>query len=99
MSSTEQTGTGRPGIVHISHKHGTVPVLLYQPTSSRPSPAIVLGAEAYGLNKFTSDVASRLASAGYVVLVPDYYRGEQLAKPDDYSDFTEVMGFIDRLDF
>jgi carboxymethylenebutenolidase len=85
--------------ITLEHRGGRVPVLVCEPDADGPWPAIVLGAEAYGINRCTRDVAARLADAGYVVLAPDYYRGEGLTRPDDYSDFTEVMGFIERLDF
>jgi carboxymethylenebutenolidase len=59
----------------------------------------VLSPEAYGVNEFTRNVATALGTEGYVVVVVDYYRGNGLSEPDNYSDFTEVMGFIDDLDF
>jgi carboxymethylenebutenolidase len=99
VTNEEQGATGDARTVTLEHKGGRVPVLVHEPLGGARRPAIVLGAEAYGINAFTRDVAARLAAAGYVVLVPDYYRGESLSRPDDYSDFTEVMGFIDRLDF
>ncbi len=81
--------------------HGTaqVPTLVYVPEGGGPRPAIVISAEAFGINSFTKEVASDLASAGYVVVVPDYYRGEGLRDPESYHDFTEVLTFIDELDF
>ena len=85
----------------ITIKHGgvSVPTLIFLPDGDGPHSAIVLAAEAYGVNTFTRRVASELADAGHVVVVPDYYRGRGLAEPDNYSDFTEVMQFIDELDF
>jgi carboxymethylenebutenolidase len=85
--------------IELRHHGATVPTLVYRPTGTGPHPAIVLAAEAYGINTFTRGVAEKLAAEGYVVVVPDYYRGHGLGAPDDYSDFTEVMGFIDALDF
>jgi carboxymethylenebutenolidase len=76
-----------------------VPTLVYEPSGHGVRPAIVLSPEAYGINEFTRKVGSDLADEGYVVVVPDYYRGVGLTHPDDYSDFTEVMGFINELDF
>jgi carboxymethylenebutenolidase len=84
----------------LEHDGAQVPTLVYKPQGvSGPGPAVVLSAEAYGINEFTRHVASELAAAGYAVVVPDYYRGKALTKPDDYSDFTEVMTFIGELDF
>jgi carboxymethylenebutenolidase len=78
---------------------GTLPLSVYRPDGPGPHPAVVLGVEAYGINEFSRSIATRLADAGYVVVVPDYYRGKALAEPDNYTDFTEVMAFIAELDF
>jgi carboxymethylenebutenolidase len=76
-----------------------VPVLIYGGGVDGSGPAVVLSAEAYGINEFTRHVASKLADLGYAVVVPDYYHGRGLSDPEGYADFTEVLGFIERLDF
>jgi len=91
--------TADPQELVLEHGGARVPTLVYLPEASGPRPAVVLATEAYGINRFTRDIASRLAAAGYVAVVPDYYRGHGLTHPDDYSDFTEVMNFIGELDF
>ncbi|MGX7679938.1 dienelactone hydrolase family protein [Jatrophihabitans sp. DSM 45814] len=78
---------------------GTVPTLVFRPVGDGPHPAVVLGVEAFGINDFGRRVAATLAHLGYVVVVPDYYRGAGLKDPENYSDFTEVMSFIEALDF
>jgi carboxymethylenebutenolidase len=78
---------------------GRVPTTVVRPGAPGPHPAVVLGVEAYGPNTFTTDVATRLAEAGHVVLVPDYYRGAGPADREAYTDFTEVMACIATLDF
>jgi carboxymethylenebutenolidase len=89
-----------PTTVMLDSDGGTVPALVYAPPQGAgPHPAIVLCAEAFGINEFTRRVASELASEGYAVVVPDYYRGNGLRDPESYTDFTEVMAFIDDLDF
>ncbi len=85
--------------VHLAVGTAEVPTLVYGAAGDGPRPAVVLSAEAFGINEFTKRVASELAAAGYVVVVPDYYHGEGLADPESYTDFTEVMEFIERLDF
>ena len=62
-------------------------------------PAIVFGQEAMGMNTFNRKVAVDMAAQGYVTIVPDYYRGVGPSKPDDYTDFSEVMVAIGALDF
>ena len=69
------------------------------PEGAGPHPAVVLGAEAYGVNGFIRGVQERLAGLGYAVALPDYYHGNGPAEPDNYDDFTEVKEHIGRLDF
>jgi carboxymethylenebutenolidase len=88
-----------PESIVLERGDTSIPTLVYRDRGASPGPAVVIAAEAYGVNRFTRDVASRLAAAGSVVVVPDYYRGAGLTRPDDYSDFTEVVSFIERLDF
>jgi carboxymethylenebutenolidase len=69
------------------------------PEGTGPHPAVVLGAEAYGPNSFIRGIQRKLVGLGYAVAVPDYYRGRGPADPENYDDFTEVIGHIGRLDF
>jgi len=85
--------------VHVQARQGSLPALLYRPRTEEPCPAVVLAAEAFGINTFTRRVAATLAHLGYVTLVPDYYRGEGPKDPEGYLDFTEVLAFIGDLDF
>lgn len=87
------------GVVALERAGAEVPTLVVAPTGPGPRPAVVVVAEAYGVNRHMREVAGRLAAAGYAALVPDYYRGDGLTEPDDYDDFTEVLEFIGRLDF
>jgi carboxymethylenebutenolidase len=84
------------------HGPAKVPTLVYVPAGASATakrPAIVVSPEAFGINMFTKEVASKLAEAGYVVVVPDYYRGHGLKNRESYTEFTEVMHFIGDLDF
>ena len=69
------------------------------PEGAGPHPAVVLGAEAYGVNNFIRGVQEKLLGLGYAVAVPDYYHGNGPAEPENYDDFTEVKEHIGRLDF
>jgi len=69
------------------------------PEGGGPHPAVVLGAEAYGVNSFIRGVQEKLADLGYAVALPDYYHGNGPVEPDNYDDFTEVKEHIGRLDF
>ncbi|HMD46837.1 MAG TPA: dienelactone hydrolase family protein [Acidimicrobiales bacterium] len=83
----------------LTLRGGRVPALLYRPSTSGPRPGLVIGAEAFGINDFIRRVAATLAHAGYVTLVPDYYRGSGPAHPERYDDFAEVVEHIGALDF
>jgi len=85
--------------VSIDRSGSSLPVVVFTPDANGRRPAIVLSPEAYGINKFTREVATALAAEGYVVVAVDYYRGKKLNEPDNYGDFTEVMSFIEELDF
>ncbi len=77
----------------------TTTALVTEPNHPGPHPAIVFGAEAMGMNKFTRDTAIRMSENGYVTITQDYYRGSGPSQPDNYEDFTEVFAAIENLDF
>jgi carboxymethylenebutenolidase len=85
--------------LRLEARQGSLPALLYAPRLGGPWPAVVLAAEAFGINAFIRRVAAALAHRGYMTLVPDYYRGEGPTDPEGYLDFTEVVAFISDLDF
>lgn len=76
-----------------------LPAEIFLPKNVELAPAIVMCAEAYGPNHATRTVAAALAARGFVVLLPDYYRGDGPTDPENYADFTEVIAVIDQLDF
>lgn len=73
--------------------------MYYPATTASRLPALVIGAEATGINTFIHDTARELAAAGFVTIVPDYYRGAGPGDPEDYSDTAEIMRHVDALDF
>jgi carboxymethylenebutenolidase len=72
---------------------------LVVPPGPGPHPAVVLGAEAYGINDFIRGVQQRLVNLGYAAAVPDYYHGHGPTNTEAYDEFTEVIEHIGRLDF
>jgi carboxymethylenebutenolidase len=83
---------------------GEVDAIVFRPASgaphaAAPHPAVAIGAEATGVNRFILRTAADLATLGYVTCVPDYYRGGGQDDPDDYSDIPEIMRHIEALDF
>jgi carboxymethylenebutenolidase len=75
------------------------PPIVQVPTTGGPHPAVVLGAEAFGINPFIREVQQELGQLGYVTAVPDYYHGAGPKNVEAYEDFTEVMEYIAALDF
>lgn len=73
--------------------------LLFEPAGPGPHPGVVLGMEATGINHFIRDVGARLAALGYVVALPDYYRGGGPADPEDYDDLDAIIPHTLALDF
>jgi carboxymethylenebutenolidase len=67
---------------------GTMTVHAARPAGSRPLPAVLVGFEMFGLTAYVTRVADRLARAGYLALVPDFYHrrsedGSPLVLPAD----------------
>jgi carboxymethylenebutenolidase len=61
------------------------------PEGDGPHPAVVLGAEAYGVNNFIRGIQEKPVGLGYAIAVPDYYHGDGPTDPENYDDFTEVI--------
>jgi carboxymethylenebutenolidase len=83
--------TGRDGIGFEA--------LSFQPDGGGPFPAIVIGAEGTGVNRFIERVGASLANEGIVTVVIDPYRFDGPPDPEDYTDFDALMAFINNLDF
>jgi carboxymethylenebutenolidase len=73
--------------------------LLSRPSADGVFPAVAVGAEGTGLNTYIRHLAATLSHLGFVVIVPDYYRGSGPPEPDNYDDFDTLMSFIEALDF
>jgi carboxymethylenebutenolidase len=69
----------------VSYKSGdeTVQGILYTPSGSGPSPAIIVIHEYWGLNDWVKEQASKLADEGYAALAIDLYRGKVAMTPDE----------------
>jgi carboxymethylenebutenolidase len=76
-----------------------VAAICFEPTTVGPHPAVAIGAEGTGINEFVRRVGATLAHLGYVVVVPDFYRGAGPPDPEAYEDFGTLMAHIDALDF
>ncbi|MCP2196907.1 dienelactone hydrolase family protein [Lentzea flava] len=75
--------------VDITTRDGTADAYLTGPAGSGPFPAVLLYMDAFGLRPHLRTMADRLASAGYVVLVPNvFYRAGRapVVELPDYID-------------
>jgi len=67
---------------------------LVRPDTAKPSPAVVVIHEWWGLNDHIKDVAQRVAREGYVALAPDLYSrlGNKVTKdPDEAAKLMESL--------
>ncbi|CAN5602750.1 dienelactone hydrolase family protein [soil metagenome] len=72
----------RGEMIRFEANGGTAPGYLVTPEPGRGGPGLVLLQEWWGLVDHIKDVADRFAGAGFVVLAPDLYDGQQTKSPD-----------------
>ena len=68
---------------------------LAEPAGDGPSPAIVVIQEWWGVNDQIRGVADRLATAGYLALVPDLYRGKSTVEAEEAHHLMTQLNFAD----
>lgn len=68
---------------------------LCEPAHAAGAPAIVVIQEWWGVNEQIRGVAERLASAGYVALVPDLYRGKSTVQAEEAHHLMTGLNFAD----
>ena len=87
-------------VIQLPTRDGTTtPTVFSRPIGDGPFPAIAIGAEGTGPNTYIRCLAATLSHLGFVVIVPDYYRGSGPPEPDNYDDFETLMSYINALDF
>jgi carboxymethylenebutenolidase len=85
----------RTATVELETKDG--PMALYEAVPERPRAAVVVIQEAFGVNDHISDVARRLAEAGYHAVAPHlFHRTGGGTVP--YDDFSKVLPMFVGLD-
>lgn len=76
--------------VQIPTADGVAPGSLHTPEGPGPWPGVVLFVDAFGLREVMREMGDRLASYGYVVLIPDvFYREGDWAPFDPKTAFTD----------
>jgi carboxymethylenebutenolidase len=66
-----------------------------EPSAGQSAPGLVVIQEWWGLNNQIKGVADRYAKAGYRVLVPDLYRGEQTLEAKEAEHLMGNLNFAD----
>jgi len=74
---------------------GAVQGYLAEPLQAAGAPGIVVVQEWWGVNGQIRGVADRLASAGYVALVPDLFRGKSTAEAEEAHHLMTALNFGD----
>lgn len=85
--------------VDIETGDGTMPTFLFHPEVDGPHPVVLYLMDAPGIRPALRDMASRLATAGYYVMLPYlYYRGgpyrEFTASDEDLHARRDLMGTV-----
>ena len=73
----------------------TVQGYLAEPANPAGAAAIVVIQEWWGVNEQIRGVADRLASAGYIALVPDLYRGKSTVEAEEAHHLMTGLNFAD----
>jgi len=68
---------------------------LAEPEHAASAAAVVVIQEWWGLNDQIRGVADRLASTGYIALVPDLYRGKSTAEAEEAHHLMTGLNFAD----
>jgi carboxymethylenebutenolidase len=68
---------------------------LAEPAHAPAGPAVVVIQEWWGVNDQIRGVADRLATAGYLALVPDLYRGKSTAEEEEAHHLMSGLNFGD----
>jgi len=85
--------------IDVETADGTMPTFLFHPEDDGPYPVVLYLMDAPGIRPALRDMASRLATAGYYVMLPYlYYRGgpyrEFTSSDEDMHARQELMGTV-----
>jgi carboxymethylenebutenolidase len=77
--------------IDIKTQDGVVDTHFFTPDSEGPSPAIIFYMDGLGLRQALFDMAERLASNGYAVLLPNLYYRHGISAPIDITKDRDRM--------
>jgi carboxymethylenebutenolidase len=76
--------------IEIKTKDGACPSYVYRPSGSGPWPAVVVFMDGLGIRPAMLEIGERLATHGYLVLLPDlFYRFGPYEPMDPHKIFTD----------
>ena len=79
----------------IRTEDGTVPTYVFMPDGKAPKSAILFYMDGLGIRQALLDMAARMASHGYAVLLPNlYYRAGQTDPIDPMKDRDRMMQLV-----
>ncbi len=83
--------------IELESADGRLTALVIRPEGDAPLPGVVQIQEWWGIEPHVIEVAQRLASEGFVVLVPDLYHGRVVTEPDEAGKSVMLLrGNMDR---
>jgi len=77
--------------IHLEQNGHRLTAHVVRPESREPLPGVVLIQEWWGIEPHIQDLAQRLASEGFVVLVPDLFHGKIVTEPDEASKAVMML--------
>src|SRR5271170_557720 len=84
-------------ISNIKTKDGVAPCQFFTPPRPGPAPAVIFYMDGIGIRPALGDMAARLASHGYYVLLPDLYYRSGPTEPFDAANVFNGGPELDRL--
>ncbi|HEX4506049.1 MAG TPA: dienelactone hydrolase family protein [Alphaproteobacteria bacterium] len=79
----------------IRTEEGTIPTHVFMPDGQKPKSAILFYMDGLGIRQALLDMAARMASHGYAVLLPNlYYRAGQSEPIDPMKDRDRMMQLV-----
>jgi carboxymethylenebutenolidase len=79
-------------IINIKTKDGVAPCQFFTPPRPGPAPAVIFYMDGIGIRPALGNMAARLASHGYYVLLPDLYYRSGPTEPFDVASIFVVEG-------
>ncbi len=76
--------------VEIQTRDGSCPSYVYRPTGSGPRPAVLVFMDGIGIRPAVLEIGERLATRGYLALLPDlFYRSGPYEPMDPHKVFSD----------